>query len=206
MPSPLAIVVPAAPVEPALPRLLDALAAQTRPDEPVIVARGTSRADALNRGTAGTDATHVWWLHADTRLRGGELAALRAAIARAPDALLWFDLAYDTDGPWLTRLNAWGANRRSRLVGAPYGDQGLCLRRATFDRVGGYPEDVASGEDHVFVWRCRRAGVRLAPVGVPLVTSARRYADEGWLRTSAVFAWRFAAQAAPEAWALWRGR
>ncbi len=206
MPPSLSIVIPAAPVEPALPRLLEALAAQDDGDLSIEVARGASRAEALNQGTHRATGAHVWWLHADTRLLGGELAALRASLARAPDALHWFDLAYDRDGPWLTQLNARGANRRSRWLGAPYGDQGLCLSRAAFMRVGGFPEDAAYGEDHLFVWRCRRAGIRLHPVGIPLHTSARRYRDEGWARTTARFAWRFFAQAGPEAWALWRGR
>jgi len=202
----LSIVIPAAPDEPALPGLLSALEAQIDGDVEVHVARGEGRADALNRGTQQAGGEHVWWLHADTRLLGGEVAALRAAIARRPEALLWFDLAYDRDGPWLTQLNARGANRRSRWLGAPYGDQGLCLRREAWAQVGGFPEEVAYGEDHVFVWRCRRAGIPLVPVGASLTTSARRYAEQGWARTSAVFFWRFWTQALPEMWALGRGR
>lgn len=201
----LSIVIPAAPDEPALPRLLTALEDQIDEDVEVRVARGRSRADALNQGTAAATGSHVWWLHADTRLRGGEVAVLRRAMASHPDALLWFDLAYDDDGPSWTWINAWGANRRSRVFGAPYGDQGLCLSREAFLRVGGFPEEVAFGEDHVFVWRCKRAGIVLAPVGVPLVTSARRYREQGWGWTSAVFFVRFWQQALPEAWALWRG-
>ncbi|MBB4211853.1 glycosyltransferase involved in cell wall biosynthesis [Rhodothalassium salexigens DSM 2132] len=199
----ISVIIPARDGEDRLERLLDALEPHRAADMEVIVSAGRNRADALNRGAADAHGRHLWFLHADTRLGYEAPDALRRSIRRYPLALRYFDLAFDDDGPALTRLNAWGANARSRLLGLPYGDQGLSLHRALFEVVGGFPEDVACGEDHLFVWRARGLGVRVRPVGVRLVTSARRYADEGWLATTARFQYRMVGQALP-AW--WRNR
>ncbi|MBK5912509.1 hypothetical protein CCR85_13530 [Rhodothalassium salexigens] len=199
----ISVIIPARDGEDRLERLLDALEPHRAADMEVIVSAGRNRADALNRGAGDAQGRHLWFLHADTRLGYEAPDALRRSIRRHPLALRYFDLAFDDDGPALTRLNAWGANARSRLLGLPYGDQGLSLHRALFEVVGGFPEDAACGEDHLFVWRARGLGVRVRPVGARLVTSARRYGDEGWLATTARFQYRMVRQAVP-AW--WRNR
>ncbi len=142
------------------------------------------RASQLNHGIHDTHQPWLWLLHADTRLDDDCLPALAAFIARGEQRLGWFDLRYADDGPWLARLNAWGANRRSRWFGLPFGDQGFVLSRDTFDRLDGFDEDAAYGEDHLLVWAARRAGIDTAPVGATLTSSARKYRERGWLRTT----------------------
>lgn len=83
------------------------------------------------------------------------------------------------------RLNAAGAWIRSHALGLPFGDQGLLLPRRTFERIGGFDPGLARGEDHELVWRLRCAGVPPRPVGAPLFTSARKYAERGWAATTA---------------------
>jgi hypothetical protein len=151
----------------------------------VAVGRGPrGRARQLNRGVRDTHQPWLWLLHADTRLEPGALAALDRHIAANRERLGWFDLAFADDGPWLTRLNAWGANCRSRWFGLPFGDQGFVLPRALFERLGGFDEDATHGEDHLLVWAARHAGIPVVPVGARLRTSARRYREQGWLRTT----------------------
>ena len=58
------------------------------------------------------------------------------------EALYYFSLKFD-DGRIL-RLNSLGANLRSRLFSLPYGDQGFCLSKELFLRIGGFPENVKS--------------------------------------------------------------
>jgi hypothetical protein len=108
-----------------------------------------------------------------------------AAVRDAPGALHYFDLAFLGDGPRRCKLNALGARFRSRVLGMPFGDQGLCVRRDLFEALGGYDEAARYGEDHLLVWAARRAGVRLHPVGQRLRTSARKYGRQGWARTTA---------------------
>ena len=141
------------------------------------------RARQQNAGAAAARGETLWFLHADSRLPATSVATAQRFAGRA--ALGYFDLRFADDGPGLVRLNALGAWLRSRWLGLPFGDQGLILPAALFRALGGFDESLAAGEDHALVWAARHAGTPLVPVGAPLVTSARRYAERGWLRTTA---------------------
>ena len=140
------------------------------------------RAAQQNRGAAAGRNRWLWFLHADSRLHPRSFECIAALPENA--ALAYFDLAFHDGGPAM-QLNRCGAYIRSRWLGMPFGDQGLLLPRAVFERLGGFDERVGSGEDHALVWAARRAGVPLHPLGLPLYTSARRYAEHGWLATTA---------------------
>jgi hypothetical protein len=156
------------------------------------------RSVQLNVGARAADRAWLWFLHADSRLAAATLPALVATATRAPHALGYFDLRFAADGPAAVWLNELGAFVRSHVLGLPFGDQGFFLTARLFERLGGFDPSLACGEDHAFVWTARRAGVPLAPAGAPLYTSARKYADRGWLATTARHLRLTAAQA-------WRG-
>jgi len=61
-----------------------------------------------------------------------------------------------------------------------YGDQGIFVRRATFEALDGFREWPLM-EDVDFLARLRRAG-RTVIVPLPVTTSARRFARQGVLR------------------------
>lgn len=61
----------------------------------------------------------------------------------------------------------------------PYGDQGLLISRALYDRVGGFAA-IPLMEDVELVRRIGRR--RLAPVGAGITASARRYRNGGYIR------------------------
>lgn len=161
------------------------------------LAAPAGRARQQNAGAAAAGGEMLWFLHADTRVPAESLAAARGFSDAT--ALGYFELRFADDSPRLVRLNALGARLRSRWLGLPFGDQGFVLARRLFESLGGFDESLPAGEDHALVWAARRAGVRLAPLDTPLLTSARRYAERGWLRTTlrharltAVQAWRYA--------------
>ncbi len=162
------------------------------------------RARQLNRGAKAARGDYLWFLHADTRLSPGAWPALQAFVARREIALGWFDLAFRRDGPLPVRLNAWGANLRSRRLGIPFGDQGFVVPASLFAELGGFDEQAAYGEDHLFVWAVRRAGYKVVPMGALLSTSARKYARHGWGRTTLRHLWLTAVQAYPQWRALRR--
>ncbi len=149
----------------------------------LISARG--RATQQNAGAAAATHDWLWFLHADSQLAPRTLPALAEFLRRDFPALGFFDLRFLDDGPALMRLNALGARLRSRWLGLPFGDQGLVMPRASFERLGGFDTGLGCGEDHDLVWRARRAGVPLRAVGAPLYTSARKYAERGWWTTTA---------------------
>jgi len=163
------------------------------------------RANQLNAGAEAAGGRFLWFLHADSRLSARALAALEESLQAAPDALHYFNLEFLTDGPTLTRLNAAGAWFRSHFLKMPFGDQGFCLRRDTFFQLGGFDPRAPYGEDHLLVWAARRAGISLRCTGASLQTSARKYRDRGWCRTTLLHLWLTAKQALPQWWRLSAG-
>ncbi|MEO5559024.1 MAG: TIGR04283 family arsenosugar biosynthesis glycosyltransferase [Dokdonella sp.] len=158
------------------------------------------RARQQNLGARMASGDWLWFVHADSRLRAETLRELQRFTAHGSDALGWFTLAFRRDGPRWTALNAAGANWRARWLGLPFGDQGLLLPRACFDALHGFDEQADYGEDHLLVWAARRAGLPLRHIPAVLETSARKYAQQGWLRTT-LRHWRLTAA---QAWPAWR--
>lgn len=165
-----------------------------------VVLSPPGRARQMNVGAQAARGRWLWFLHADSGLGADALPALDALVARGHDTLGYFDLGFRDDGPWLARLNALGANLRSRWLGLPFGDQGLVLPAAWFVRLGGYDEQAAYGEDHLLVWRAHVAGLPVQRVGAALVTSARKYAVQGWWHTTR----RHLVMTLRQAWPQWR--
>ena len=80
----------------------------------------------------------------------------------------------------------------------PFGDQAFCMRRDDFWRAGGFDDRAPYGEDHLLVWQAGRVGIPVRSVGARIYTSARKYRDRGWARTTARHLWLTYKQAVPE--------
>jgi hypothetical protein len=154
------------------------------PPGTIVVPGSPGRAAQQNRGAEAARGNWLWFLHADTIVTPLIPPVLRAFLAGPADRIGYFRLGFQTDGPRLVRLNALGANFRARWLGLPFGDQGFVVPRPVWDRLGGFDEGFGLGEDLELVVRARARGVRLAPLAAPLLTSARRYRDGGWLATT----------------------
>ncbi len=163
-----------------------------------VVETEIGRAHQMNSAALHARGEYLWFLHADSRLNVSTLeAATRIAQERA-NGLYFFDLAYQLDGPRLTRINSLGAYIRSHLFGLPFGDQGFLLSKNLFDSLGMFPEGCAYGEDHLLIWKAKRAGIRAQSAGARILTSARRYRNNGWLRTTLFHARLFISQMIPQ--------
>ncbi|MGX9962084.1 TIGR04283 family arsenosugar biosynthesis glycosyltransferase [Roseomonas sp. F4] len=190
----LSVVIPALNAAATLPAVLAALG--DAPAEVLVVDGGSTDATAQaaarvitaprGRGpqiAAGIAAARGPWLlllHADTRLAPGWAEAVRAAMAR-PDRAAYFRFALDDAAPQARRLEravAW----RCRVLGLPYGDQGLLIHRDLLDQIGGM-RPLPLMEDVDLVRRIGRA--RLVAMPVDAITSAARWRRDGWLARSA---------------------
>jgi GT2 family glycosyltransferase len=150
-------------------------------DFEIIIVCGGTRASSMNRGADIAKGRYLWFIHADTVLAPEAILALQSRLP-SDKAILYFDLRFD--GGLLMRLTELGVHFRSRVLGLPFGDQALCVSRQTFSALGGYDERAIHGEDHLLVRKAHRAGLSVEPVGATLVTSARKYHRNGWLRTT----------------------
>ena len=153
-----------------------------------VLSGAPSRGGQLRRGCAAARGDWLLVLHADTVLSPGWSRAVQRHLAG--DRAGWFRLAFDAGGLPARTVAGW-ANLRSRL-GLPYGDQGLLVPRALYDRVGGYPDQPLM--EDVAMARALRA--RLAPLDAVAVTSAEKYRRQGWLRRGARNLWTLARYAA----------
>ena len=162
-----------------------------------VVTGPAGRGGQLNRGAAATTAEILLFLHADTTLPEGALAAIREAISGnggtggRPDAAVppadaaaggAFLMRFDDDRP-LLRLGAWLINLRTRATRLPLGDQAHFVTRAAFSQLGGY-RDWPILEDLDFAWRLRRHG-RTVILKQRVTTGARRFIELGVARTVA---------------------
>lgn len=150
----------------------------------LVVLSPQGRARQLNAGARSTRAQWLWFLHADSRLESATIQALQALVASDPDAIGYFNLRFLPDGPRWTAINAFGAGIRSRYLGLPFGDQGFVMPRRVFEQLGGFDERLPGGEDHAMVWQARKLGIPLRALQANLHTSARKYSERGWWKTT----------------------
>lgn len=146
-----------------------------------LIVADPGRGAQLRLGAEAARGDWLLFLHADTRLEPGWPAAVRAHVEARPDAAGCFRFRLD-DRAWQARLIESGVALRVWCLGLPYGDQGLLISRALYEKVGGYAalplmEDVdLAGR---IGWR------RLKVLGADALTSAERWRRDGWFRRSA---------------------
>jgi rSAM/selenodomain-associated transferase 2 len=139
------------------------------------------RGAQMNHGARHARGRWLLFLHADTRLGEGWIDALQRLDEQPRIVGGSFRFALDSPAPW-ARWIEWGVRIRVRLFDLAYGDQALFVRRAVFEKLGGYRE-LPLMEDVDFIRRLRRHG-HLEHVDVPALTSARRWEQDGWFRRS----------------------
>jgi rSAM/selenodomain-associated transferase 2 len=143
------------------------------------------RGSQLDAGARAARGDWLLFLHADTVLDPGWAEEAQGFIKRVQtgrrdEAAAAFRFALDDDGAmprFIERLVAW----RCRLLGLPYGDQGLLISRRLYRRLGGF-RPLPLMEDVDLVRRLKRR--ELVMLQSRAVTSGERYRREGYLARS----------------------
>ena len=131
---------------------------------------------------AGGEVSRGDWLlflHADTALGQEWRDQARLHMRAHPDQPGCFRFRLD-DTAWQARAIERGVALRTRILGLPYGDQGLLIARELYDRVGGY-RPMPLMEDVDLIRRLPRVRLLAADAS----TSAARWRRDGWFRRSA---------------------
>lgn len=146
------------------------------------------RANSLNEGAKQALGVYLWFLHADSILIEGSVEQLSDRICiemqQNEAALYYFDLKFFSVSHHFLRPKEIGVLFRSRCLHTPFGDQGFFMKKELFDQYGPYSIKAAYGEDHLFVRELRRKKINLIPIGMSLYTSARKYDQNGWTKTT----------------------
>jgi rSAM/selenodomain-associated transferase 2 len=156
------------------------------------------RAAQMIAGASAARGDWLLFLHADTALSPDWVDQAAAHMETSPNMAAAFTLAYRSDARaarWLERR----ANRRARLMGLPYGDQGILISRHLYDEIGGF-EDVPLMEDVIIARTLGKSRLKLLPAKAN--TSAAKYERDGWRNRAWKNAWiltRFLLGASPAA-------
>jgi rSAM/selenodomain-associated transferase 2 len=130
------------------------------------------RASQMNHGARLASGDILLFLHADVSLPPDAVTHIEQAFADARTVAGAFRTWHVADdgrsAPWLHL-----ADLRSRYSGLPYGDQALFVRRESFWKAGGFPEQPLM-EDLELSRRLRRLG-RIAKVRSSVRVSGRRF-------------------------------
>jgi len=153
----------------------------------VVVGTDPSRAGLLNAGARAARGSVLLFLHADTLPPADYVAAVEGALADPAVVGGAFDFEFRERAWQLAAISA--LNRlRCRLTGNFYGDQGIFVRRAVFERLGGFPRRQLF-EDLLFSQAVRRAGRVVLLRGRRVRSSGRRLMGPGWPRTIGLITW-----------------
>jgi len=164
----------------------DATAALARGHADCVVVCAPGRAEQMNAGARAAAGDVFLFLHADSRLpRDADRLVLQGLAA---SGTVWgrFDVRI-AGSQRLLRLVERMMNLRSRLTRICTGDQGIFVRRDTFEAIGGFPRQ-ALMEDIAISARLRRVSAPLC-LRERCLTSARRWEGGGVLRTIVMMWW-----------------
>jgi len=149
-----------------------------------LISSAKGRANQMNAGAKHASGTWLVFVHADTQFTSRHLNHL---IEQATQSQ-WgrFDVQLDARGMSF-RIIEWFINIRSRLTSIATGDQCIFVRKALFDRLGGYA-DIPLMEDVDFSKRAKRLA-KPACLNIKVITSARRWLTHGVFKT-VVLMWK----------------
>ncbi|MDG2243242.1 MAG: TIGR04283 family arsenosugar biosynthesis glycosyltransferase [Rhodospirillaceae bacterium] len=143
-----------------------------------VVQSNRGRGQQLAHGAASAAGQWILFLHADTVLQNSWVEEVRSFVydANNRDRAAAFRFALDDTAGQARRVErmvAW----RCRLLGLPYGDQGLLIHRDLYNKVGGY-QKIPLMEDADLVRRIGKRQIHIFDSAA--VTSADRFRRGGW--------------------------
>jgi len=157
-----------------------------------VISAPKGRASQMNEGASHASGRILFFVHADTVVPPGYDRDIRFALKDDERAAGAFGLRFDASSVGLAIIEK-GADLRNRVLGLPYGDQGLFMPAFFFHELEGFP-DLPILEDVALVSKIRKKG-RLVILPSRVTTSARRYEALGvfrtWLMNQLVYAGYF---------------
>ncbi len=144
--------------------------------------RSKGRGSQMNEGAKVATGKVLYFLHADSLPPKGFDKQIGMAVDSGYIAGC-FRLRFD-HSHWFLEANAWFT--RFNLNAVRFGDQSLYVKREHFITSTGFREDLVVMEDQEIIGRLRRLG-RFCVMNDYVITSARKYIENGIYRMQAIF-------------------
>ena len=159
-----------------------------------IITSAYGRAAQMNAGLEQTTGDYIFFLHADTQLPTNFIQCLEL-IEKNQFSWGFFQARLDASN-WYFRVIEYMMNLRSTLSSIGTGDQVLFFRQSHLTKVNGYPL-IPIMEDIALSKIAREKFGRAKVISHPVVTSARRWQQDGVIKTIMLM-WRLR-------WSYFRG-
>jgi len=143
----------------------------------VLIEGSSGRGLQISKGIDKSLGDWILILHADTSLSLGWSVNLLQTIDR--NFAYHFKLKFKSKSPVARILEYW-AQKRSKFLGLPYGDQGLLIHRDLLNTIGGFPK-IPLMEDIALAIKLKSDTKSL---DILAYTSAEKYHKNGWFRQS----------------------
>jgi len=148
-----------------------------------VIESSPPRSRQMNQGADAASKEVLLFLHADTRLPKDFDKSVFRALKQPGVAAGAFELRIDSPDP-VIRFIEYVANRRSRFLKMPYGDQAVFIFSEVFHQMGGFPA-MPIMEDFELIRRLQKKG-DVVTIFEPVVTSPRRWLNHGILKTTLI--------------------
>jgi rSAM/selenodomain-associated transferase 2 len=148
-----------------------------------VISANLGRASQMNAGAAIANGDILLFLHADTLLPTNFDTLICLALQDRGTIAGAFELRIDSQ-LWGLRFIEKIVNARSRFFALPYGDQGIFLKAAIFEQVGGFP-NLPIMEDFELMRHLKNEG-RITILPASVITSGRRWQKLGVVKTTLI--------------------
>lgn len=146
-----------------------------------VISTCAGRGAQMNAGAKAAKGEILLFLHADTLLPPDWQDAVRQALG--DEKVTGGAFSFALSGSSLAfSLITFMVNMRSKIIGLPYGDQAIFVRREIFEKLHGF-KSLPIMEDVAFIRDLKKLG-KVAIVESAVITSSRRWEKEGWLKTT----------------------
>lgn len=139
-----------------------------------------SRAAQMNRGAKVAKGDIFYFLHADARPPKTFINDIRVTLVDDNDIGI-FSYRFDKDSV-LLRINAKFTRKKGVFSGG--GDQSICIKKETFDSLGGFDTRFCIMEDFRLFHQAKKKGLKYRVIPHDLTISARKYEKNSYLRVN----------------------
>lgn len=143
------------------------------------------RSHQMNEGAKNAKGDVLLFLHADTKLPSSAFKEVREVLKDPSVVGGGFHLRFEPSNPYLRLVELLNIPR-VKITRVPYGDHAIFMRKGIFDQLGGYSNNMFM-EDVELMRRVRKKRMKIAILKGPVLTSSRRFRDDGYIKHSVRF-------------------